>query len=99
LTHSKRKVGFGLRWEGDVFKYLWYWQVFGGGEGYPWYSRTYNIGLEPWTSMPTSGLAEAIRQGTQLTLGPNEEVACQMKAVVFSGLEYVSYISSEAEVT
>jgi hypothetical protein len=99
LTHSERRVGFGLRWSGEIFKYLWYWQVFGGGEGYPWYSRTYNIGLEPWTSYPTSGLEEAVKQGTHLTLEPNAEIQAELLAVVYSGLTQVTEITKQGKVS
>jgi hypothetical protein len=95
----QKKVGFGLRWDNDLFKYLWYWQVFGGGEGYPWFSRTYNIGLEPWTSYPTSGLAEAVKNGTHLTLNPEEEIETDLLAVVYSGLKKVEKISKNGEVS
>lgn len=94
LTHTEREVGFGLRWNDDIFKYLWYWQVFNGGQGYPWYSQTYNIGLEPWTSMPTSGLAEAVKQGTQLTIPANEQIKTELLAVVYSNLKQVNHISA-----
>jgi hypothetical protein len=52
--------------------YLWFWQEFGATQGYPWYGRHYNIGLEPFSSYPTSGLAEAVRNGTALTIGAKE---------------------------
>lgn len=99
LTHQDRKVGFGLRWSGDVFNYLWYWQVFNGGQGYPWYSQTYNIGLEPWTSMPTSGLAEAVKQNTHRTLPPNGKIDAAFLAVVYTDLSKVQSISKNGEVT
>ncbi len=98
LTHTKKSVGFGLRWSHDIFKYLWYWQVFGGGAGYPWYGRTYNIGLEPWTSMPTSGLTEAVKHGSHLTLKPNEIVATKMLAVVYTGKSKVNRIAEDGKV-
>ncbi len=49
------KLGFGLSWNADVFRYMWLWQALGGGIGYPWYGRTYAIGLEPWASYPCAG--------------------------------------------
>jgi len=98
LTHMQKRVGFALRWDKSLFKYLWYWQVFGGGEGYPWYSRTYNIGLEPWTSYTTSGLAEAVKKGTHLTLNPQEEIETDIMAIIYAGLKKVKSISRSGNV-
>lgn len=98
LTHTQKKVGFGLRWSGEVFKYLWYWQVFKGGAGFPWYGQTYNIGLEPWTSLPTSGLAEAVKQGKHITIPANGTIDAALTAVVYSGLEKVESISKSGVV-
>ena len=55
VTNTSRGVGFGLRWDADVFPYLWFWQVWGGMPGYPWWGRHYNCALEPWTSWPDNG--------------------------------------------
>ncbi len=98
LTHTQRQVGFGLRWSGEVFKYLWYWQVFNGGQGYPWYSQTYNIGLEPWTSLPTTGLSEAVKQATHVTIPPRGRIEAELLAVVYTGLAQVSAIDDEGQV-
>jgi len=98
LTHTRKQVGFGLRWSHDIFKYLWYWQVFGGGAGYPWYGRTWNIGLEPWTSMPTNGLAEAVKQGTHMVLKPHQIVEASMLAVVYTGKSRVNSFSEDGEI-
>lgn len=35
LFNDRRKIGFGMTWEHTVFKYLWFWQVYGGWSGYP----------------------------------------------------------------
>ncbi len=60
--------GFAMRWDADVFRYLWLWQEFTPTGGYPWWKRVYTVALEPWTSFPTLGLPEAVRRGTQLVL-------------------------------
>jgi hypothetical protein len=59
-----------VEWDATVMPYLWFWQEFGGTIGYPWYGRHYNVGLEPFTSYPTNGLAEAVANGTALELPP-----------------------------
>jgi hypothetical protein len=64
--------GFGLRveWEAAVMPYLWFWQEFGATRDYPWYGQLYTIGLEPSSSYPTNGLAEAVANGSALALPP-----------------------------
>jgi hypothetical protein len=66
-------VRFRVEWDAATMPYLWYWQEYGASEGYPWYGRHYNIGLEPFSSYPTNGLAEAVENGSALTFGPREK--------------------------
>lgn len=61
-----------IEWDSSQMPYIWFWQEFGGSTGYPWYGRNYNIGLEPFTSFPAYGLAEAVTNGTALCLSPGE---------------------------
>lgn len=75
--------GVALRWDAGVFKYLWLWQEFASGAGYPWWKRTYTVALEPWTSYPTLGLPEAVRRGTQLVLPVGGSVETSLVAVGF----------------
>ena len=98
LTHTERKVSFALRWS-SVFQYLWYWQVFGASGDYPWPGSTYNIGLEPWTSMPGLGLAEAVKRGTQLTLQPNQTVNASLVAAVAEGFTEVGHVSANGTIS
>jgi hypothetical protein len=76
--------GLGLRveWGADVMPYLWFWQEFGRTVGYPWYARHWNIGLEPFSSYPTNGLAEAVANGTALELAPGERRTFSLSAQV-----------------
>lgn len=59
-----------VEWDASVLPYLWFWQEFGDTTGYPWYGRLYTIGLEPSSSYPTNGLADAVANGSALRLGP-----------------------------
>ena len=65
-------VGSRVEWDARQMPYLWYWQEFGATTGYPWYGQTYTIGLEPFSSYPTDGLAAAVQNGSALTLTPGE---------------------------
>lgn len=92
LTDTKKKIGFALEWDLEAFPYLWFWQVFGGGAGYPFYGRTFNCALEPWSSYPLFGLQKAIEHGTQKTLAPHESASADLKAIAYSGIERVKKV-------
>jgi hypothetical protein len=73
------EIGARVEWDANVMPYLWYWQEFGASIGYPWYGRNYNIGLEPFSSMPSLGLAEAVNNDTALTIPPASTLTFQLK--------------------
>jgi hypothetical protein len=99
ITNPVRQVGFGMRFEEDLFRYVWYWQQLGDvATGYPWWGRTHTVALEPWTGYPTNGLNEAIANGTALRLAPGEEVGTSFAALAFEGLEAVSCIGPDLDV-
>jgi hypothetical protein len=98
VTNANRQIGFGLAWDPSVFKYIWLWQALGGGLGYPWYGRTYNVGIEPWSSYPCSGLLESIENGTALHLEAGQSLDSWLTAVAYSGAENVSFIARDGKV-
>lgn len=72
-VHNRaKKLSYGMEWDGTMFPYLWMWLVCGGAEGYPWYGRTYNIALEPWTSYSSNGLTGALENGSAMKMEPKE---------------------------
>ncbi len=83
ITDQKSRVGFGMAWDKFLFKYLWMWQVYGGHNDYPWYGRTYNVALEPFTSYPPAGIQNAIKNGTALIMKPSEVIETDLVAVAF----------------
>lgn len=76
--------GFRVEWDASLMPYLWMWQELGASAGYPWWGKAYVVGLEPFSSMPTNGLAEAVDNGTALTLEPHETKVLAMRAEVLS---------------
>ncbi len=76
--------GFAMRWDGGLFRYLWLWQEFRAGTGYPWWKRVHAVALEPWTSYPTLGLPEAVARGTQLVVPAGASVSTRLVAVSFT---------------
>ena len=99
VTSGRRNVGFGLRWDAGLFRHLWYWHVFGGMPGYPWYGRNYNLALEPWTSYPDGGLNRAIENRSALRIGPMETIETRLIAMAYAGREGIGGISAAGEVT
>jgi galactose mutarotase-like enzyme len=67
------KLAADISWDEELFPYLWYWQEYGESKEEPWFGKHYNIGLEPFSSYPTNGLAEAIDNGTAITFEPHAE--------------------------
>jgi hypothetical protein len=93
VTNTRSRVGFAMRYPADVFKKLWYWQVYRGGQDYPWWSATYNIALEPCATLPV--LSHAAARGEALTLGAGESREIELLATAFEGAGRVSGVSPE----
>jgi uncharacterized protein DUF4432 len=83
VTNEKTDVGFGMAWDADLFKYLWMWEVTTGHSGHPWYGRTYNCALEPFTSYPPAGIQNAIKNGTALFMKPCQLIETDLVAVAY----------------
>ncbi len=98
-VHNKESsVGFAVSFPTDVFKYLWYWRNLGGGWGYPWYGRCYNVGLEPCTSWDNGGLKQAIENGSARRLDAGESLTAKIAAGAFLGTGDVSAVSPDGKV-
>ena len=99
VTNPDMQVGFGFSWDHSMFRYLWLWQAFGGGVGYPWFSDSYQMGIEPWSSYPCAGLEAAIENKTALSLKPGESKKVWLTAVAFEGTGEVKRISKNGKVS
>ena len=97
LTSGRQRLGFGMAWPAGTFPYLWFWQVYGGAFEPPWYGRTYNVGIEPWSTQAPS-LEQALLNGTHNRLEAGATVTTSIVAVVYSGIERVRRISQSGEV-
>lgn len=100
ITNQERKIGFALRFDQSVYPCIWYWQQLGEiAEGYPWWSRTHCAALEPSTYYPGGGLGQAVEQGTALMIEPGKSISTCLYATIYTGLERVSQVDSEGEVS
>lgn len=79
-------IGARIEWDGRAMPFLWFWQEFGAPAGYPWYGRNDTVGLEPFSSFPNLGIAEAVGNGTALTLAPHAELAFWLRMAVVGGV-------------
>ncbi|WP_028058739.1 DUF4432 family protein [Candidatus Solirubrobacter pratensis] len=79
------RIGLRVSWDARTMPYLWIWQEHGGTTAYPWWGRLRTVGLEPFSSRPTDGLAEAVRNGTALRLAPREARDFDLTATVLEG--------------
>jgi hypothetical protein len=99
ITSGKHNFGFGLVWPKAVFPYLWYWLELKGSFGYPWYGRAYVMALEPFTSIPGSGLERAIENNTAPTLGPQQSIEARLVATFFEPAGEIESISADGLVS
>jgi len=83
ITSSKHGFGFGLAWPREVFPYLWFWQELRGSLGYPWYGRCRVMAVEPFSSIPGTGLINAIDAGTAPLLRAGAKVEANLAAVFY----------------
>lgn len=79
ITSPSSDISVRVSWDKDLLPYLWYWQEFGSSTEYPWFGKHYNIGLEPFSSFPTNGLAEAIKNGSALTFQAGEKKVSEIE--------------------
>ena len=50
IRNAKTDVGFGMKWDADVFRVIWIWQCFGSNAGWPSFGHDYVCALEPVSS-------------------------------------------------
>jgi hypothetical protein len=77
LVNPRLGMGVRLRWDVGVLPYLWLWRTLGPAEGYPWYGRTFSLGLEPFSSVPPT-FEDARAAGTLLHLEPGESRSLEL---------------------
>ncbi|MCP4246184.1 MAG: DUF4432 family protein [bacterium] len=71
VVNQRLQLAVEIRWDLAVMPHLWFWQVAGGAPDYPWWSQTYSMALEPFTSK-VCNYQQAADAGDALLLGPHE---------------------------
>ena len=82
ITNPKLKIGFGLKWDASIFKYLFIWFSYCGWLNYPYYGRCYTVAPEFLSAVPDN-LEEVINLGRELNLKPGESLTTKYTAIVY----------------
>jgi hypothetical protein len=73
IANPRLRLELELRWPLELFPTAWFWQELNASPGYPWYRRLYTTAVEPNTTRPGQGLANArAKGGLLLALAPGE---------------------------
>ena len=99
ITNQRLSLGFGMVFPKDVFRYIWLWQVCQGWYELPLYGRSHVMALEPFTSKPNAGLSGALEDGTAMSLDAGEQLAFEMKVVVYTGSGRVERLAPDGTLT
>ena len=62
IRNSKAGLTVGVSWDLNVLPSLWFW-LNNGALDYPWWGRSYNLGLEPSSSITELGMKEYLEKG------------------------------------
>jgi galactose mutarotase-like enzyme len=83
IKNEKLNLGFGLQWDGRLFKDLWFWQERNATQDFPWWGDCYTVALEPWTSKWTQDPEKAIKNGEWLRLEARQTIETTLVATAF----------------
>jgi len=81
IDNPKLGAGFRMDFDLNVFRHCWLYMEFGGNQGFWAWGRQNTVCLEPFSSWPAI-LPNAIKQGTELRLGPREHLDAWLRAGV-----------------
>jgi galactose mutarotase-like enzyme len=81
LYNHQKNLGFGMRWDPELFKVIWLWQSFNHHKNSPMNGREYAIAIEPVMSLPQTA---AEPKGPKLyEIGPNGTLSTHLEAFLF----------------
>lgn len=100
ITNPRLGLGVGLRWPLEVFHKAWLWQEVHSTMDWPWFGRAYVVAVEPASTVPGHGMANARakgQSGARLRGGESRRVT--VEAVLFEGTGRVAGIDEGGSVT
>lgn len=95
VTNREKKVGLAFLFDPTIFTTVWFWQMYGGGVGYPWYSRAYTCALEPFTGIPDPHATDIDGVAGTRIVGPYETVTNRMRVLLYRGIKGVGRVTPE----
>ena len=93
VVNQKKMLGFGMRWDRNIFRYVWFWGCYNLKDISPWYGRAYTIAVEPFTSLPYD-----VDPTTLYTIPAGSSLSTELKAIVFTGKTSVREITPSGEI-
>lgn len=75
MINPERRVALEVRWDRQVWPYLWYWQNFMADKEAPFYGCDYNIGLEMFNVPPKLTVREAVERKLALVIPPGGTIS------------------------
>lgn len=85
IDSPSRSLALEVRWDKNVWPYVWYWQNYGADGDAPFFSCEYNFGLEMFNVPPKLTLAEAAASGDAIRLAPGGERTAWLEFEVKEG--------------
>ncbi|MGD2269843.1 MAG: DUF4432 family protein [Desulfobacterales bacterium] len=90
IVNRTKKIGFGMVWDKNLFRYLWFWGCYNYKSISPWYGRAYTIALEPFTSLP-----HPVDPNTLYVIPAGKTIHTVLKALAISGKSSIQNITPE----
>jgi len=81
IVNRKQGLSFRMDFDHEVFRCCWLYLEFGGNKGFWSWGRQNMVCLEPFSSWPAI-LSNAMKQGTELRLGPRGKRKAWLRAAV-----------------
>jgi Domain of unknown function (DUF4432) len=94
IRNSQTGLTVGVSWDLNVLPSLWFW-LNNGALDYPWWGRSYNLGLEPSSSVTELGMKEYLEKGNALRLREGGSVKLGVRYAVAEGSGGVRNVDGE----
>jgi hypothetical protein len=96
IRNSEVGLTVGVSWDQKVLPSLWYW-LNNGAIDYPWWGRSYNLGLEPSSSLTELGIKEYIEKGNALKLPAGGSMKLGVRYSVADGVSAVKLVDRDGK--
>ncbi|MDA4114173.1 MAG: DUF4432 family protein [Thaumarchaeota archaeon] len=97
IRNSQTGLTVGVSWDLNVLPSLWYW-LNNGALDYPWWGRSYNLGLEPSSSITELGMKEYLEKGNAHRLREGGSMALGVRYGVAEGSDAVRIVDGEGRI-